>query len=161
MTEIQTNSFSMTPAMYFKIVAKTRLKRYWWLYLGCFLIACMFLPDFGAKDLATFMVIMGFFYPPFLFVYLYFWTTSSKNKAVFVKKQLTINNEKILATLVDNINNEIPFSYIQNVIETNEYWLLYVTASQFLYIPKTVFRTTADLNKFEEIIQSLKDQMNG
>lgn len=151
---IQTIPFELSPITYYKIVAVNRLRRYWWLYLGCMLIATNHIWDFGKTDFDTFLVLFGFLYPPFLFFYLFIWTTSSKNKAIFSQRQLSMDENMIIAVDADGAKSEIPLSYVNRVVQRKAYWLLYIAKGQFIYIPRSAFSSDEDVSAFEEIISA-------
>lgn len=148
---IETKEFGLTPMGYFKIVARNRLKHSWLIYLICVAIAVLSISDFGISDLSTFLVLFGFIYPPFIFVYLYFWTTSNKNKAAFIRKKLTIDSEKIISIDEHNARNEILWKYAIRIVKRNSYWLIYISKGQFIYIPKAAFQSDTDINEFDRI----------
>jgi hypothetical protein len=154
MASIETNEFELTKSEYFKIVSLNRLRRYWWLYLTCFIFAFFHVPDFGRTEFSSFIVIFGFFYPMFLFVYLYFWTTSKKNRVVFLKRSYMIDDKKFTAKMEDGSTSEIPWNYVLHATERNNYWLFYIAKEQFLYFPKYAFKTKDDLDKFENILKN-------
>jgi hypothetical protein len=149
---IATKEFSISKKEYFKILAQLRFRKSWPVYAFTIFFAVYLLNDFGKDTFSTFFVIYGMFLTPFVFLYLYFWTHSNKNKIVFVPRQLTIDNEKI-STTIDGALSEIPLKYITKIIELKQYWLIYISKSQFVFVPKTVFHSESDCKEFEELIK--------
>jgi hypothetical protein len=146
---IYTKTYSITPIEYFIIVSTNRLRRFWWLYLLCIVSAVYAISHVDQNPLSILLVIFGLAYPPALFIYLYFWTTSKKNKAIFLDRKLIISDEKITALVEDNSKSEIQWKYIFRFVERRKYWLLYIAKGQFVYIPKEAFQTNDDLDNFK------------
>ena len=152
---IKTVAFGFTPLEYFKIVATNRFRRSWWFYLLCLIVGSLSLDGFVEDKFSTFLVIFCFSYPFIIFIYLYFWTNSKKNVALFVRRQLEFNDEKIAATLEDGSKNEIALKYVFKIIERDNYWLLYISKGQFVYVPKSAFETIEEMQAFEQLLNKL------
>lgn len=158
MNHIETQSFKLTPNTFFKIIAATRLRRSWWMYLGYFAFALFFLKDFYQSQLTSYMVIFGFAYPPAVFGYLFYWAHSSKNKAFFLERKLTFDEDKIISTDEDGAHNEIFWKNVFAVVDRTQYWLLYIAKGQFIYLPKDAFQSDKDRQEIAEFLVNLDNE---
>lgn len=149
---IEINSFRLTPNIYFGIIVKRHLQKSWWLYVLCLLFSLYFLFSTDRSSFAVFMIIFGIIYLPSVLIYYFFWATSSKNNTLFLDRKLTLESEK-LSMNADGIYSELAYKHVQKIVETSDYFLLYVAKSQFVYIPKSAFVDAADIEKFKRIIE--------
>jgi hypothetical protein len=150
---IKINNFQLTPSTYYKIVVRLHLQKTWWLYALCFLFSIKYLLTGDRSSFAIFVIIFGMVYLPAVLTYYYFWATSVKNKILFLDRQVTIENDKMIITS-DGIFNELPFKHIQKTIETKDYLLLYIAKTQFIYLPKFAFDKSTDIEEFKKIIKN-------
>lgn len=149
---IQTKEFSLSKKEYIKIVLLTRFKKSWWLYLLMILLGIFNLPKFGADNFSTFFVFFSFTYPILLSIYLYFWASSKDHEPIFLKTNLSFNNEFLFFEREGNESKLVPNS-IQKVLSKNEYWLLYISKGQFIYVPKHIFHNTDEYDSFSKLIK--------
>jgi len=146
---VRTKQFELEEKVYFKILIRTRLKDHWWFYLIIFLVILWNLNEFGNQPYATTMVVLGFIYPFFSFFYLYYWATSPRNRSVYLKRTMEFNEEYMQITVEDGTENKIPFKKIVKSIETRTFFLIYLSNSQFIYIPKNSFKNHDDVSLFQ------------
>ncbi|MEP3837583.1 MAG: YcxB family protein [Algibacter sp.] len=149
---IETREFSLSKEKYYKIVLLTRFKKSWWLYLIMLIIAILNLPKFGKDSFSTFFILFSFSYPFIISVYLYFWAGLKDHKPIFYKTKLSFNNDYMFFKREGNESKIIPNS-IQKVISNNNYWLIYLSKGQFIYIPKNIFHNINDLETFSKLIK--------
>lgn len=150
---IKTKTFSLHPNQYFKIVLSNRLKRSWFIYLVMILGATALLNLENRDKLIHFLIILGYLYPVYTLVYLYFWSRSRDNKTFFTERSIEFDEDKFIIRSTDGGMAEIPYSSIIRVAERKKYYLLYLAKSQFLYVPFDVFLNGED---FEGFIQKVK-----
>jgi hypothetical protein len=86
-----------------------------------------------------------------MFAYLYFWSKSKDHQPIFAEKKLSFDNDFIYFKSNENETKFNPKN-IQKVISTTRYWMLYLSKGQFIYIPKDIFFTEEDYNKFSDLI---------
>ncbi|XMO86505.1 YcxB family protein [Algibacter sp. AS12] len=149
---IETKAFSLTKENYYKIVLLTRFKKSWWLYLIMILIAIFNLPKFGNDSFSTFFIIFSFSYPFIISIYLYFWTSLKGHKPIFSKTHLSFNNEYLHFKRAGN-ESKLVANSIQKAVSKNNYWLIYIAKSQFIYVPKNIFHNVNDLEAFSKLIK--------
>ena len=149
---IQTKEFSLTKKKYTKIVLLIRFKKSWWLYLLMFLLGLFHLPKFGNDNFSTFFVLFSFSYPFIISIYLYFWAGSKDHQPIFSKTKLSFNDEYLFFERDGNESKLMPNS-IQKVLSKNDYWLIYLSKGQFIYIPKNIFHNVDDFESFSRLIK--------
>jgi hypothetical protein len=151
---IETNPFILKPKTYFKILLKTRLQKQGWIYGLLTVVGLLHLYWYFTNNTYGNLVwaVLCFTIPLFVIVYLYRFSVSDINKDFLSEKQLFFDTSNF--KLVDKLGNEGVFTFkdIQFVKETPEYWLLYLGKTQFFYIPKNIFKTNQDKQKFQELI---------
>ena len=156
---IQTNEFEITQNEYFRILLYHHLRSYWWLYLAFIVSALFHLSTFYTRLISKFLVIFGFIYPLILVLIIFNSAYSKRNKFVLSRRYLIIIPEKISAifgsdSIFDTkITSEIPLHSVYKTVNLRGYWLLYITRGAFAIVPKSSFKSHADLEKFEEILK--------
>ncbi|MFD1613668.1 YcxB family protein [Gelatiniphilus marinus] len=148
---IQTKQYSISKKEYTKIILLKRLKKSWWLYLSMLVLGLFHFQQFGEDSFSTFFSIFAFAYPLITFTYLYFWTNSKGHKPIFSKTDLSFDNDYLYFKRNDNETKLNPNS-IQKVISNPDYWMLYISKGQFIYVPKHIFYTENDFDTFSNLI---------
>ncbi len=151
----ETKPFTQLPKTYFGILLKTKFQKKGWLYTLLVAIGCIHLYWFFSNDSYGNLIwaILCFLIPLFVVVYLWRFSVSDENKEFLSEKQLFFDSEKI--KIIDANQNEgiIPYQQIQFIKDSPNYWLLYIGKNQFFYIPKNIFNTPEDFDKFQQFIQ--------
>lgn len=153
---IKTNLFSLTRGEFFKIIAINRIKNFWFIYLFSFYAAFHYSKDFGEDKFASFMVIFGIGYLFLMFFYLYYWTWHPYNRIFYNKHYFLIDDYKITTVAENGDKSEMDFLAVVKQAKRDNYWLLYISASQFIYVPKDAFKSPEDVNRFEAIMENKK-----
>jgi hypothetical protein len=111
----------------------------------------LFLPE---KDkVLILLIIVGFGYPVFIVAYLYYWVRSKDNNQIYQERKFTFFDDYMMVETQNGAKTEFPYSEIHNVIERKNVFLIYISKTQFFYIPKNVFKSDID---FEGFIQKIK-----
>lgn len=148
---IQTKEFSLSKKEYIKIVLLTRFKKSWWLYSLMILLGILSLPKFGTDSFSTFFILFSFSYPILISIYLYFWASSKEHKPIFSKTTMSFTNEYLFFEREGN-ESKLIVNSIQKVLSKNEYWLIYISKGQFIYIPKNIFHNADDFQSFSQLV---------
>ncbi|WP_215225359.1 YcxB family protein [Echinicola shivajiensis] len=146
---IKTKNFSLSEREFFEIIATNRLKKFWWLYLISFIIGLSNLNSFGGDKFSTALVIFGLTFPPFIFLHLFYWVKSSKNASLFNEMSMTFSEEMISLSMSNGNYSEVPWDQIMEIKKRRNYWLLYISSNQFLFLKKEAFDSIEDFEKFE------------
>jgi 5-bromo-4-chloroindolyl phosphate hydrolysis protein len=147
----ETKPFYLSKKEYQKIILNRRLKKSWWLYLLMFILGAFHLQRFGEDSFSTFFTIFAFAYPFLTFSYLYFWSGSKGHNPIFQETKLTFDTDYLYFERNGNESKVNP-NTIQKVISNHAYWMLYISKAQFIYIPKNIFHSNEDCEKFSNII---------
>ncbi|WP_242132977.1 YcxB family protein [Aestuariivivens marinum] len=147
----QTKPYSLTKGIYTKIILLKRLKAYWWLYIIMFFLGLFHLQAFGQDKLTDFLAIFLLIYPISVFVYLYFWTNSKGHNPIFKEMNLSFDDSFLYFKREDSESKLNP-KIIKKIISKSDYWLLYISKAQFIYIPKHIFNSNEDLESFSNVI---------
>lgn len=152
---VNTKQYSLTQKEYTKIILKKKLRSSWWLYALMFVIAVFHFNKFGENHFSTFFVIFAFAYPLASFIYLYYWANSKDHQPIFSKTDLSFDNEYLYFKRNSNESKLSPKT-IQRVISSSEFWMLYISKGQFIYVPKNIFHSEEDYKQFADIIKVRK-----
>tara|TARA_R110002049_G_scaffold38978_1_gene120321 strand:+ start:8684 stop:9142 length:459 start_codon:yes stop_codon:yes gene_type:complete len=148
---IATKPFSLSQKEYRKIILSKRLKKSWWLYLLMFLFGILYLKKFGEDNFSTFFTIFAFAYPILSIVYLYFWSSSKGHNPIFNETKLSFDTDYLYFERNGNESKLKP-NTIQKTISNANYWMLYISKGQFIYIPKSIFYSNEDYERFSSLI---------
>ena len=151
--KIATHEFKLEEKIYFKILIRTQLANFWWLYLLTLLLIFWNISEFGVNNFSTFLVLIGFVYPIFQFFYLYHLATAKKNRSLLMKRSVEVDEMYIYSSVEDGTENKVPFSKIVQFTESRTFFLLYISEYQFIYIPKSSFKDEADKESFESRVK--------
>ena len=145
----ETKPYNLTKTVYTKIVFTKRVKKTWWIYLALILVAIA--QFFLVKETNWFYIGFAFAYPILTFGYLYYWIHSKNRKLIFEETKMSFDNDYLLFVRNEN-ESKIPYKNIYKLVEKEDYWLLYLMKSEFIYTPKNIFHTTEDYNSFLNLI---------
>lgn len=115
-----------------------------------------FLVDGRSSNLIWALV--GFGYLIFIFVHLYIFA-HSKDKEVFLsQKHLFFNDEALRVEESTGGFGELPYHRITKVVDNKNYWMLYLSKNQFIYVPKDIFYSETDFERFRQLIHIAGDK---
>ena len=149
---IKTKEFQLTKGEYFNIITLKYFKRKWWLFILLFLIAGL-LWLLGRFYIALFINVFTIIYPIFLIVFFWIYSNSKKNKIFYTKRFYEVDNEFLSAYLEDGSLQKIKLDNIIKVVKTSKYYLLYISITQFFYIPFNAFNNEEELNNFDGLLK--------
>ncbi|WP_345005715.1 YcxB family protein [Snuella lapsa] len=149
----KTKPYALSKNQYAKILIHKRFKNFWWLYAIMILLGLLNLKTFNESSFSSFVVIFSLAYPIVTFLFLYLWTHAKAHNPIFSTTNLLFDNEFIYFHVNKN-ETKLHHESIQKVVSNKIYWLLYVSKGQFVYIPKDIFYTQDDFNKFSVMINT-------
>jgi len=154
MEMIETKKYSQNPKTYFSIILNTSLKKKKLLYLLVFIIGCVHLLIYVKYNRTASLVwaSLAFGYFVFIYIYLYRFAHSKDKKDFLGEKQLFFNNENVRIEEGVGDFGEFPYSRILRVVDEKGFWMLYISKSQFIYVPKDIFYEKEHFEKFQEYI---------
>jgi hypothetical protein len=109
--------------------------------------------DFGERTFSTYMVILGCIYPIQHFFFLYYLSTSKKNRPLYLRRSLSFNTDYLEVKVENGTQTKVMFNKMVQITESRTFFLLYHTEQQFIYVPKNCFKSIVDLQRFQEFIQ--------
>jgi hypothetical protein len=154
---IKTDKFSLTNLDYFKILITTYLKKRWWMISLMLLFGLFFIFKQNKDSFEYFLLFFAFFYPIILLIQYWRYANSKENKLFLIERFFEISEDSITGILTDGSKSIVKLDNIIKVTTLKKYYLLYISKSQFIYIPKNSFMNQQDQEWFtNEIIKKLK-----
>lgn len=148
---ITPKTYQLPQSTYVNMVFRTRLRRYWWIYVAALFLAIFNLRTFGDDRLSTFMVFFGFGYPVYSAIMLYLWATNRRNAHLFSERTVSFYEDYLHVQEIDGTEAKIPYANIIEVKQTPQYWMLYTSDHHFIYVPKEVF-TAEEATELEGLV---------
>ena len=103
------------------------------------------------------LMVLFFFYPFIIIGQLWRQAHAKDNKLFYIGRSFEITEDKINGLIEDGTESAVKFEHVIKIKILMNYYLLYITKNQFLYIPKDSFQSETDRVWFEkEIIQQLQ-----
>lgn len=154
---IKTKKIQLTTSTFFSTLLNVYLKKRWWLIIWILIIGILVSTGKRRESTEIFIMIFSFAYP-FVIAFQYWRFANSKDNKVFLlEREYEISNDKIIGTLSDGTSSTILIEHFVKVLKLKTSFLLYISKTQFIYIPKDAFKTEADKIWFEqEIISKIK-----
>jgi len=155
---IKSKEYQVTKKELYKIGAVNYFKKILIFALIYFVIfgAAIF---FGLVNMGWLITVILIFFvamPLFVAISLLFYVNSKENKIFFKKRYFEIENNFLINHLDDGSSGRINIDNIIKVIKTAKYYLLYVSAIQFHYLPKSAFLSAEDIEKFDTLLKEKK-----
>jgi len=99
-----------------------------------------------------FLLFFAFFYPIILLFQFWRYANSKENKLFLVERFFEISEDDITGILQDGSESKVKMENIIKVVTLSKYYLLYISTSQFIFIPKDSFMNHEDEDWFTNII---------
>lgn len=151
MLSIQTKKIALQPNLYFKILILDRLKRDWWSYLV--VVAGIVLSFWIGRWVGIVSVIAWILYFGFWMLQFYAVRYLPEAGPLFQTTSYNISGKNIVAMVSSKQGFTIEWKAIKKVKQIGEDYILFISRSQFVYIPKVAFSTDADKNVFKLMLQ--------
>ncbi len=143
---IDTKMYRLTKKQYIRVFIKTLRRNalklipfilLWGLLLGWYIGYFLVLYTIFALIVLSFIVL---------------WWFSSKNLTPFYAETHLQFDEEFLYISKNNTTSQWKFGQIIKMVSENDYWLLYLTKTEYLYVPKDIFLTEKDKATFKRYI---------
>lgn len=146
---IQTNIIRLTAKECFWLLLRNFLRKRWWMFVLAFALAIWFLFDDQETKIDVFVYAFAIALP--FIVVLQYWTFSHsrQNSAFLEDRYYEITAEKITGYMASSTSHFIERSRFIKKVKTKKYYLLFISDTQFVYLPFAAFKSTADLEWFE------------
>ena len=159
---ITTHKIALDQKTFFNILLRLNFKpKTQILYVIAFILAIVWLVIMPyQKQLYLLLIAVVLF--PILIVFLTWRTSRNKmNQHFMTSRYYTISDGEITAHLNDGEEERFSIVRPTRVVRTKNYYLLFTTAIEFLYIPYDAFRSTGDREWFEKEIVSRARKVQG
>jgi hypothetical protein len=155
----ETKPFSQDKKTYFSIVLNTAIKKRWWMYLLVLLVSLANIYYYVVAGRSSHLVwsLVGFGYLLFILIHLYIFAHSKDKDEFLSEKQLFFNDDAVRLEESSGGFGEIPYTRIKKVVDKSNFWMLYLSKNQFLYVPKDIFYSETDFERFRQLIYTAGD----
>lgn len=151
---ITTKKFQLTKKSFFQALIMAHLKRRWWFFILIWVLAFLFSLNDRNDLFQQFYVFFAIFYPVY-FLYRYWNFASSKDNVIFLlERYFTIYEDRFVDFLSDGTENTIKSQHFIKQVELKNIYLIYISRTQFILIPKDSFQSIEDKIWFEHTIIS-------
>jgi len=155
---ITTNKIKLSNSTLFKILLTNSLKKYFWLIILLWIISIRNIFKDHLNPFDIYVIVVAFLFPIYYVIHFWRFSFSKENKIFFLERYYTIDEEEFVGYLNDGNHNSIKNNYFIKFLENKNSYLLYISKSQFIYIPKGSFKSMEDQNWFlENIILKIKN----
>lgn len=154
---IRTKIVSITPKELFKVFLIRFVKHRWWMFVWLWGLALLMGFQETYDFFTWFFMIFSILYPLLVVVQLWTFVHSRENRNIYLDRVFEIDTDKINGIMdtesysLMKLEHFIKTDFIRNA------YLLYLSKSQFVYIPAAAFETEEDRRWFDnEIIAKIK-----
>jgi len=148
----QTHPFELSAGRYFRILLEQRTRRLILLYLLMILVVFTLPRTSGDETFAFAFIVFLIGYPLLTVLVLFWWAHQRSNQIHFGRRTLAFDPYEIISEHENGFKMHLPVSMIERVVKRKSYWLLYLSAGQFIYIDKAAFESAGDYRAFEDIL---------
>lgn len=133
------------------------MRKRWWLIAWIWVMIVILLvrennDSFAYVIAAALVLLQG------IIAYQYWGYANSKENASYLQdRHYEIDSDKIVGITVDGTSTSIEVRNFISVMKTSNYYLLYTTKTEYIYLPINSFKSTEDKEWFDrEIIAKIK-----
>ena len=154
---ITTGKIKLTSNYYFKILLLIILKKKWWWLILIAVLGLFMLSEDNRDSRDLFFTIYIIVLPIYLIINAWRFANSKDNKLFLIERYFNIYEDKIVGILDDGSESSIKLENFIKVLEFKEFYLLYISKTQYIYIPKSSFKSLQDKEWFNnEIVLKIK-----
>ena len=151
---IITNPTKLSPAGLFKILALRYLRKRWWLLAWMWVLAVIIGLQETYDNFSLFLIVFSLIYPLLIILILWRFVTAKDNKILFLERHYEIDNDRITGIIDQDTYSLTKIEHFIKAELIQGTYLLYLSKSQFMYIPIDSFRTSEDKLWFEKEVLS-------
>ncbi len=154
---IKTKKIKLTPKDLFLILIFRYIKKRWWLFVWIWVLTTIIASEKINDSFDMFFVVFAIIYPILLVIQFWRYVISKDNKLLLLERYYEIDNNKINGIIDQDTYSPIKLDHFIRVDLIRNTYLLYVTKTQFIYIPIDSFESDLDREWFEnEIVKKIK-----
>ena len=151
---IRTEKIKLTNKELFYILITAYLKKRWWLIAWIWIMIVILLVRESNDSLGYFIVVALILFQVVM-VFQYWSYSNSKDNALFLQERyFEIDPNNIVGIIADGTSEPIEIQNLISFIKTKNYYLLYTSITQFIYLPYSSFKTVEDKEWFEKVVVS-------
>ncbi|KOS05846.1 hypothetical protein AM493_07190 [Flavobacterium akiainvivens] len=152
---VTTKQFSLTPNNLLKALLSIYLKKRWWLLVLVWIWAAIVSsPDVQG---GTPLIVIAVLYPVLIVYRIWRFANDKENAILYAARYYEMTESEITGYINDGSESRTILHTVIKYIELKHCYMLYVSKTQFIYIPKDCFGTLQDKLWFEnKILASLK-----
>ena len=150
---IKTKKYKLDSKMYLSLALSNVMAETWWAFLVPGVI--LLLPLLYQPALwwcVSIAVLLAILYPLFWLAQFAGFTQMEQAKPLFEKLSYTIDSRQIMIMLSPQQGMPINWDMVTKVKHTSEHTILFMSKVQFIYLPRTIFRSDNDVRLLERIL---------
>jgi hypothetical protein len=138
----------LTQLEYFRLLVKLQLRKSGWMYLLLLVMGGLLWIRYDGEPFHLFLICFSFGLPFVMAIRLYAWSRRKDNQRVYEERSFVLDEEKLVGTTPGGGRSEIPWSYVQRMVEVDGRYLLYISAGQMVILDKAAFPDGAAEQRF-------------
>ncbi|MCS6833766.1 MAG: YcxB family protein [Flammeovirgaceae bacterium] len=154
MLSIKTKKYQLSPKTYVEIALKSVMQESWWAWTipaVIILIGMLYYPAFWWC--LTTAIVLGVLYVLFWWIQFTAVTQVEQGKMLFDTYFYEINGQHILMKLDNQKGMQITWDKIIRAIQTDTYFVLFLSRGQFVYLPFHIFNNQHEIKVLETILK--------
>jgi len=155
---IKGREYQLSKKEFFKICLRISFKKLA-VFAAIYLIlfsAAVFFKLLDAYWLSIVAAVFFVFIPFVSLLAILSYLNSKQNKIFYKKRKFEIDDDFITTYIEDGSIGKNKFDNVIKVVRTARYYMLYISQSLFIYLPKSAFLSQEDINSFEDLLESKK-----
>lgn len=111
------------------------------------------------SNLQIFLLVFIILYPAVVFIQHWKFARSKENKLFLLERYYDIYEDKIIGYLEDGTENVVRAEHFIKFVNLSDYYILYISQNQFIFIAKHSFQNKNDRDWFENhLLQQIKQR---
>ncbi|HEX2953726.1 MAG TPA: YcxB family protein [Bacillota bacterium] len=151
---IKTKEFTFPRTLYISILIQEQLRRSWW--AGVFLVGIAVYQSTQKNSLGALWLAFPAAYFGYILLRCWMHANAKKNQLFFGKRHFEVDEKFIYCRFSEGTVNKIVINDIARVVKNRQFYRLFLNKKQFVYLPVNAFKTTGDMQRFDEMLKSRK-----
>ena len=152
---VKTKKYRLSPSTYIRIALLNVLRQQWWLW-SLLIVATGVVFLLGYRYWA--LIPAGLLLLYFLFWWVQFFglTRIQDNKLMFERLFYELSKERVIIFLTTKQGMPIEWKQITSAKHGKDYFLLFISKAQFIYLPYSVFQSEQHINLVDMLLKNKK-----
>ena len=139
MDQIHLKPMRLTRKAYFRVMVLLKVRKDGWLYVALIAMGLFLLVTVKDDHMQFFIALVAFAWPLFVLVWFYAWAHRKDNVRMYEERIFVLYPDKLVGTTPGGGRSELPWSYMQRVVEVDGRILLYISAGQMVILDRSSF----------------------